>query len=87
MITVYKYGLKTGLQTINMPEEAKLLEVAAQDQRVHLWSLVDTDKPAVSRTFFVVLTGGEIDYHQHMTYVGTAHGVRGWLVFHVFEMK
>lgn len=88
---VYKYELLPGKTTIQMPRGAKLLSVGRSvseyaADRLYVWALVDANAPAEPRVFHVVPTGKELP-DVSLTHVGTAHGVDGWMVFHVFEER
>lgn len=85
--TVFKYGLKPGLQRIRMPKGARILCVQAQRGEPHLWALVDVSKEEEARVFQVFATGEPIaeDMGQSWDYLGTFQLEGGVLVFHAFE--
>jgi len=80
---VWKFPLGDPDQTIEMPQGARILYVAAQTVPT-IWALVDPSLPLVKRRFITVGTGWDFD-PTGLTYRGTADGIAGWMVFHVFE--
>lgn len=87
MITIYKYTLSPDI-LVEMPEGSQILTIAEQKNEVCMWVKVNTQKPMIHRRFVVFGTGHEIpkDVDKFLKYAGTAHGVDGSLVFHVFEV-
>lgn len=81
---VFKYQLAQldTMTRLDMPEGAKVVEVAVQHEHVTLWAVVDSAKPLVTREFHVVGTGEPVPANCH-TFHGTVH--MGSYVFHVFE--
>ena len=80
---VWKFTVEPDRSVIRMPQGAQVISVAAQGDHVCLWALVDPDAPVEDREFIPVMTGEAID--EGARYVGSAHGVSGWIVVHVFE--
>lgn len=80
--TIWKYELRPGLTTVEMPSGAEALTVAAQGEGVCLWARVTPENPTEVRQFYTLGTG-----HTALIplgrYVGTAF--LGPLVFHTFE--
>lgn len=88
MKTIYKYWLTDeNVQSVAMPEGARVLTVQAQLNSPHLWAEVDTEKPEVERIFETFGTGHEMPYDTGIerVYVGTYQLHGGSLVFHVYE--
>jgi len=86
MKTIYKYEVKPGEFTVEMPANSQVLTVQAQYNSAFIWALVDTDNlPIITRRFFSVPTGGNWTGHPHYIYVGTFQLEGGTLVFHLFE--
>jgi hypothetical protein len=81
MSAVWKFQIAWDQPAVEMPDGAKVLTAAVQDQTVCIWALVDPDAPKVRRHFRVYGTG-----HKHPgdgRYISTVF--MGPLVFHVFE--
>ena len=86
MKAVWKYLLTTtGYQELELPANAKLLTVHAQDEMPCLWVLVDPDERKVTQGIWIVGTGELANIEGD--YVGTFHLVAGAFVFHVFAEK
>ncbi len=81
--TVFKYPLGSPVTVLDLPTDAKVVHVAAQDDVPTIWVLLDPAAPTVQRAFVGVGTGQPVD--EDLSFVGTATGIAGWLVFHVFE--
>ena len=88
MKSIYKYTLEdTDLQTVTMPQGAKILCVQTQRGAVCLWAEVDTDKPGEDRTIEVFSAGHEMrsDMGLSRQYIGTYQLFDGAWIFHVYE--
>jgi hypothetical protein len=72
------------LQSVALPEGAKLLSLQAQGDMPQLWALVDERAAIEHRTFATYGTGNPIPSDPG-AYVGTYQIRGGTLVFHVFE--
>lgn len=60
-VTIWKYPIEiTDEQNVMMPRNAKVLSVAAQNDTLTLWALVDPSAPLESRRVVVVGTGNPI---------------------------
>ena len=81
MRAIFKYGLKLGLNLIEMPSGAEVKTVADQFGAVTMWAEVDSDAEPEKRTFDVYGTGLPIP--AGLEYVGTAFC--GPFVWHVYE--
>ena len=91
MKKIWKYDLKfaDGVQEILMPEEAKILTVALQNNTPVIWAEVKPERSVNIRRFFVYATGQSINEASYnREYIGTFQiaGVFGPLVGHVFEL-
>jgi len=88
MTTIYKYPLElTNRQTVEMPEDSRIL--AFQEQGTHpiIWAQVDDSLPKVKREFQIFATGEEMeepDPFRDRTYIGTIQ--RGIYVWHLYEL-
>lgn len=79
--TIHKYELyPSGPRS--MPKDAKILTVAAQDDRLFLWAEVDPDEKAEIRYFEVYGTGHDLTENEK-AYIGTVF--MGEFVWHVYE--
>lgn len=87
MITIWKYILEvTDKQTIEVPEDGKILSVQVQNGKPCLWVLVNSENKKVVRTIVTYGTGNRItDYKHDYIFIGTYQLHNGGLVFHVFE--
>lgn len=81
---IYKYTLAVGAQTVDMPEDAVVLQAHEQNGEIRVW--VESEDPSVMapRAFFVVGTGDEFDCPEDAEYIDTVH-VQGF-VWHVYEV-
>ncbi|MEY4932520.1 MAG: hypothetical protein RLZZ403_840, partial [Pseudomonadota bacterium] len=70
MRTVFKYLLRVGEVTIDMPIGARALHVAEQHGGLTLWAEVDDARPSEPRTFIVRATGAVFSGDEGR-YVGT----------------
>lgn len=86
MKTIWKYPLKSDSELIYMPDGAEILSVQVQNNRIVLWTLVESDHPEVQRLFITYYTGQTIraDRNQ-LLFVGTVQRDQGLTVEHVFE--
>lgn len=85
MRIIYKYKLKTiDIQTINLPEGAKILTVQTQNGEPCLWAEVESDNPSSPRTIATHGTGHTIP-KETGRYIATYKMAGDSLVFHVFE--
>ena len=84
---IYKYSLKPSMhgerQTIMMPKVSRIIEVHRQSEDICLWAEVFADDEQEEKTFRVYGTG--VDITTPGVYVGTAHQIGGWMVFHVYQ--
>lgn len=80
---IYKYELPTH-GPLALPRGAKVLSVGTQNGTPHLWAEVDPDEHVIEgRTFVPVPTGGGV--YEGLEFIGSCHGVEGWMVFHIYE--
>lgn len=89
MKTIWKYILESQT-TLDMPADATILSVGAQDNDICLWALVDTDAPAELRRFLVAGTGMPLtETFNGARFIGTVQMVQASvnLVMHVFESE
>lgn len=86
MRAIYKYELKPGITQLALPKDAQPLCIATQRDAVQLWALINTDHVVCQREFLSVGTGHEIQKDLRLEYIGTAHALQGWMVWHVFEV-
>ena len=87
-LTVWKYPLAFGSQTILMPQNARILAVQTQHNEPQLWALVNPEAPDETRRFLTIGTGTEFEADRLLLdYIGTFQLHSGSLVFHLFECK
>jgi hypothetical protein len=83
---IWKWSLQLlDLQSLPIPEGAKLLTVQVQGDMPQLWALVDEKAPIVHRNFATYGTGNPMPDGDPGQYAGTYQMRGGSLVFHVFE--
>ena len=82
MISIWKYPVAPGRQTVEMPGGAELLSVQMQGDQPTLWARVDDQAAKVGRIISVVGTGHEAP-HPKVPFIGTFQ--MGWMVWHVFD--
>lgn len=86
MKTIHKYPLQTtGLIHLQMPMWALPLTVQLQQGIPTLWAQVDINQPTITKSFFVVVTGGPLP-EGALKYIGTVQMHEGNFVLHVFEV-
>lgn len=83
MKTIWKFDLVSSC-AIQIPEGAEILSVDEQQDIIRMWALVDTDKPLVTRHFFIYGTGYTLPA-EPLQFIGTVHLYNGTLVFHIWE--
>jgi hypothetical protein len=86
---IWKFELVPLKTELRVPVGAEVLCIGTQDRipgesGVFLWALCDPDAPVETRVFRTFPTGRNFK-SDNLVYVGTAVGVNGTLVFHVFE--
>ena len=85
MKAVWKFQLDlVQVQTLSLPEGAKVLDACVQREHLCLWMLVDPEATKVARTYHLFGTGYEIPDRTAGHYVATYHLDSGF-VFHLFE--
>jgi len=83
MNVIYKYPVKPDA-SIELPQGARILSIHVQHSVPCLWALVNPVAPKEVRRFHTIPTGQPFD-DSGLTYIGTFHGIEGWMVFHLFE--
>lgn len=82
MKTIYKYDLElANEQKLSLPSGAELLSVQAQDEKLVLWAVVDTDLPERDFTITLHGTGNPIP-EIHGCYIDTVQ--MDGMVWHFF---
>ncbi len=84
---VLKWPMTAPVMDFYMPEGSTVIDVRTQNNVPTLWTLSPVGPPsaAVKRTFIGFGTGHLIGEDKPLTYVGSAHDIDGWMVFHIFE--
>lgn len=84
MLTIYKYPLVVeDEQSIQLPDDAKILTIQIQNGQPFLWVLLDNQLPSNPRKILIRGTGH--DSHGVGKYISTFQMHGGSLVFHAFE--
>ncbi len=84
MITIYKYQLQMGSQTLALPAHAHLLCMQEQNHQLCLWAKVDTkSKDFEDQRLVVVGTGHPLPDEGNLIYIDTTQV--GPFVWHLFE--
>jgi hypothetical protein len=87
---VWKYVLHKPTQNVGVPTGARILTVANQANEITFWAEVDDAPVGLEKRVFVVLGTGhpfpDTPSGKMLHYLGTAHGISGGLVFHVYEL-
>jgi len=85
MNTIHKYPISTeDVQTIQLPEYAKILTVKTQHGKPVMWVLLDTEAP-VSIHHFTLYTTGQAVPLKPGRYIDSFQMHDDNLVLHVFE--
>lgn len=84
MRTIYKNPIEiTGFQTLEVPQDRRILTVQMQNGKPCIWMEVETDTPHTELKVYVFGTGQPmlpIDLH----YIGTIQVLEGRGVYHVY---
>jgi hypothetical protein len=85
---IWKFILSPLSKSIPMPEGAKVLTVATQNDHPYVWAAVDPTRKIVQRKIVLVATGDPVPREplNPAKYLGTVHDVAGWMVFHIFDL-
>lgn len=84
---IHKYDVPSSPESfvLNLPPDAKVLDVQLQGEKPQIWVLTETESPYMPRTFFVVATGMEFEC-KLTKYIGTfQHGRKVWHLFEDFS--
>lgn len=75
-LTVWKYPLQKGMNTVGIPQDGKPLSVGFDHLgKLSVWVLIDEEKPKRDRRFWVGFTGQQIDDMVATTILPEAHFV------------
>jgi hypothetical protein len=87
MWTIHKYYIPFGDQVvIQLPIGAKILCVHSQDNKPHLWALINTESKLEDRFFLITGTGRPVSVENMNKYLGTFFLYNDSQVYHFFEM-
>lgn len=81
---IWKYPLTDVVTTLDIPEGARLLSVANQNDGIVLWALVDPRLPKAACIIRVYGTGHDV-IDDPGDFIGTVMLQGGKYVFHVFK--
>ncbi len=85
MKTIWKFAIKSGgLNIYMLPAGAKIISVCLQENGPQFWAEVEEKAPLTTRKLVAVPTGGDVP--ENGAYLGTIHGIDGWMVFHLYEV-
>ena len=80
---IWKYGIRIGGFSVEMPKGAQILYVHEQDGEPYFWALVEPCAETELRAFFVAGTGQQIA--EQARYIGSFMLHSGRFVGHLFE--
>jgi len=82
---VFKYPiyLTNNIQTLQLPESAKVLAFQIQDGDMCIWVLMNPERTRITRLFRVISTGNAL-HDEPMEYIGTVQ--QPPYVWHLFEI-
>ncbi len=85
---IYKYKLSShiGVQGIQMPWDADILDLQIQNGHLCIWAVVDPSKENLMRKFEVFGTGWDLPYRFIDRYEHLKTVQDGGFVWHVFEV-
>lgn len=85
---VWKFPMPVGFGevAVDMPVGAEILSVGQQDVGPRIWALCDPEAPREPRLLLVLPTGDRTDMSRAGRFVGTIHGLDGWIWLHVWEI-
>lgn len=89
MKRIYKYPIPVANEfVVAMPLGAEVLHVGVQDERPHLWALVDPDQPSRDYRFRMHGTGHPVeDVITGGMHIGTFMLGGGSFVGHIFQIE
>lgn len=82
---IYKYEIFLGHSTIHLPKDCLILDADFQNDRIHIWVLLNPTNPIEPRSFFVALTGQPITYPL-TEFLKTIKKDNASFIAHVFEV-
>jgi len=82
---IWKFPLRVGAQTVDLPKHSRLLSVAAQGDDPMLWAVVVPSNAKTKRKIFVAMTGQSCDDELRGPFLGTVLLSDGSFVLHVFD--
>lgn len=89
MLTIFKYALYQGPNTLSLPKSAQVLDVQPQGMTCAMWVHLDTDEETVNRKFYLYATGEALPKNCGR-YIGTVQCVLNNfspLVWHAYELE
>lgn len=65
MITIYKYAFPlcnpNSVALVELPKDAEIIRLDVENGHPFLWAIVNTNKPKVTRKFYLHKTGSNMD--------------------------
>jgi hypothetical protein len=87
MKTIWKYTLKKGINSLDIPLEFKVLSVTQQSDKIILHCLIDPHNIKKDVRFDVVGTGGKLnDSFMQKKFIGSVLTNEDNLTWHVFQV-
>ena len=88
MLKVFKYDLEiSDYWQLEMPEDACIISIQPQLQKLRLWAVVNPDKKTVIRKFRIAGTGHDItEAPDKLHFLATVLLQSGFFVAHIFEI-
>jgi len=86
MKTVFKYPVQIGkVVTHEIPGLIRFFHLDAQDGKLYVWALVDTEEPIEKAEIYTCGTGWDLPDDRYPTYIGTYQSSDNF-VWHAFEL-
>lgn len=84
-MTIWKFPISPLNFNVLMPQGAEILSVGTQNDKPHIWAIVDPRLPKVRRVVYSAGTGTEALPEPHGRFIGTYFLDCGE-VYHVFDL-
>lgn len=85
-MTIFKYPIGiAGVQTVTMPQRARILTVQMQGELPFIWAEVENQNAKEERIIELFGTGHPMGARYSRKYIGTVQQDGGALIWHVYE--